>query len=98
MWHHKSVVARIFAEHLDESIRRLGVKILKSPPRSPLANSICERLIGTIRRECLDWLIPLSESHLRVILKRWIVHYNAGRPHIALGPGVSDPPPQMQHN
>jgi putative transposase len=88
----------IFAEHLDESIRRLGVKILKSPPRSPLANSICERLIGTIRRECLDWLIPLSESHLRVILKRWVIHYNAGRPHMALGPGVPDPPPQMQHN
>ena len=87
----------IFAEHLDESIRRLGVKVLKSPPRSPMANSIYERVIGTMRRECLDWLIPLSESHLRVILKNWIVHYNAGRPHMALGPGVPDPPLQIQH-
>jgi transposase InsO family protein len=82
----------IFAKHLDESIERLGVKVLKSPPRSPMANAICERVIGTIRRECLDWLVPLSESHLRCILKSWIPHYNTGRPHMALGPGVPDPP------
>ena len=43
----------IFASHLDESITRLGVKVLKSPSRSPMANAICERVIGTIRRECL---------------------------------------------
>ncbi len=60
---------RIFAEHLDESIHSLGVQILKSPPRCPQANAICERLIGTIRQECLDWLIPHSELHLRSILK-----------------------------
>jgi putative transposase len=82
----------IFAKHLDDSIGRLGLKILKSPPQSPLANAICERVIGTIRRECLDWLIPLSESHLRSILKEWIAHYNGGRPHMALGPGIPDPP------
>ena len=61
----------IFASHLDESIRKLGVQVLKSPPRCPKGNAICERVIGTIRRECLDWLIPLSESHLRSILKAW---------------------------
>jgi putative transposase len=82
----------IFAGHLDESIGRLGVTVLRSPPRSPKANAICERVIGTIRRECLDWLIPMSESHLRHILNSWIPHYNAGRPHMALGPGVPDPP------
>ena len=53
----------IFSADLDESIRRLGLRVLKSPPRSPTANSICERVIGTIRREFLDWLIPLSEAH-----------------------------------
>ena len=66
----------IFAKHLDESITKLGAKVLKSPPRGPMANAICERVIGTIRRECLDWLIPLSEAHLRSILKSWIPHYN----------------------
>ncbi len=58
----------IFARHLDESIGRLGMRVLKSPPHCPMANAICERVIGTIRRECLDWLIPLSEAHLRSIL------------------------------
>ena len=82
----------IFAQDLDESLERLGVKIVKSPPHSPMANAVCERVIGTIRRECLDWLIPLSESHLRTILQRWIDHYNRKRPHSRLGPGVPDPP------
>ena len=62
----------IFAKSLDESIERLGLRVLKSPPRSPMANAVCERLIGTIRRECLDWLIPISEPHLRSILKIWV--------------------------
>jgi putative transposase len=82
----------IFAKSLDESIGRLGMRVLKSPPRSPMANAICERVIGTIRRECLDWMIPLTESHLRSILKEWIAHYNGARPHTALGPGVPGPP------
>lgn len=49
-------------------------------------------MIGTIRRECLDWLIPLSEAHLRKVLLSWVQHYNRGRPHMALGPGIPDPP------
>ena len=76
----------------------IEVQVLKSPPRSPTANAICERVIGTIRRECLDWLIPLSESHLRSILKSWILHYNRARPHMALGPGVPDPPTATHYN
>lgn len=82
---------QIFAKHLDDSIRALGVQVLRSPVASPKANAICERVIGTARRECLDWLIPMSEAHLRAILKCWVTHYNGGRPHSALGPGVPDP-------
>ena len=48
----------------------------------------CERVIGTIRRECLDYVIPLSESHLKRTLGEWVNHYNGGRPHQSLGPGV----------
>jgi transposase InsO family protein len=66
--------------------------MLRSPVASPKANAICERLIGTIRRECLDWMIPLSEGHLNAILRCWVRHYNLGRPHSALGPGVPGPP------
>jgi putative transposase len=82
----------IFAKHLDESIERLGVRVLRSPPRSPKANAVRERVIGTIRRECLDWLIPVSEHHLRRILKSWIRHYNGGRTHMSPGPGTPDSP------
>ena len=69
----------------------MGVETLRSPIASPKANALCERVIGTVRRECLDWLIPLSEAHLRTILKLWVTHYNRGRPHSVLGPGVPDP-------
>ncbi|MGA8053962.1 MAG: integrase core domain-containing protein, partial [Burkholderiales bacterium] len=83
---------RIFARHLDESIESFGRGVLKSPPQSPVANAFCERLIGTIRRECVDWLVPISESHLRLLLAEWSSHYNRSRPHMSLGPGVPDPP------
>jgi transposase InsO family protein len=83
---------RIFAKRLDDSIRALGLEVLRSPFASPKANAICERLIGTVRWECLDWMIPVSETHLRAILREWATHYNRGRPHSALGPGVPDPP------
>ena len=83
---------RIYSRRLDDSIEALGLSVLRSPVASPKANSICERVIGTIRRECLDWMIPMSEAHLRAILREWVTHYNRGRPHSALGPGVPDPP------
>jgi putative transposase len=83
---------KIFAKHLDDSIRALGIEVLRSPVASPKANSICERVIGTIRRECLDWMIPMSEAHLQAILKSWVEHYNRGGPHSMLGPGVPGPP------
>ena len=82
----------IYAQALDTSIANLRLRVLKTPYRSPKANSLCERLIGSLRRECLDWAIPLSEGHLRSLLKMWSTYYNRGRPHMALGPGVPDPP------
>jgi putative transposase len=82
----------IFSAELDASLEGFGLRVLKTPPRCPKANAICERLIGTIRRECLDWLIPLSAAHLRRALRLWVEHYNRGRPHMVLGPGVPDPP------
>src|SRR5215467_3236675 len=54
----------IFSQDLDQHIRNLGLKILKTPPKSPQANAICERVIGTLRRECLDFVIPFTETHL----------------------------------
>jgi Integrase core domain len=57
------------------------------PAARPEGKRDCERVIGTIQRECLAWLIPLSESHLRSIPESWVGHYNGGRSHMSLGPG-----------
>ena len=64
---------------------------MKTPYRSPQANTFCERLIGSARRECLDFMIPVDERHVRQILRAWIDHYNRARPHSSLGPAVPDP-------
>jgi hypothetical protein len=64
----------IFSVGLDESIQALGIHVPRSAPRSPKMNALCERVIGTLRRECLDWVIPLSKSHLRSLLKTWTRH------------------------
>ena len=80
----------IFSTQLDASVAHLGLEVIKTSVRSPQANSLCERLIGTLRRECMDWIIPLSEQHLRKTLGAWLAHYNRGRPHSSLGPGLPD--------
>jgi putative transposase len=85
----------IFSQDLAQSIRHLGLRVLKTPVRSPQANAICEWLLGTLRRECLDFLIPLTQHHLWYFLNEWVPHYNAGRPHMALGPGIPQPPPWL---
>jgi putative transposase len=82
---------RIFSAELNASLTHLGLKVITTPVHSPQANSLCERLIETLRRECLDWIIPLSEGHLRITLASWMAHYNQGRPHSSLGPGVPGP-------
>lgn len=78
----------IFSCSLDQELRAFGLRVLRTPVQAPKTNAYCERLVGTLRRECLDFLIPLSESHLRMILKEWVRHYNEGRPHMSLGPGI----------
>jgi transposase InsO family protein len=79
-----------FSSRLDESVKRLHLQILKTPVRTPQANGICERTIGTIRRECLDYLIPLGEQDLSRVLVEWLRHFNTARPHSALGPSIPD--------
>jgi transposase InsO family protein len=83
----------VFSQRLDQQVRHLGLRVLKTPVRRPQANALCERLLGTLRRECLDLLIPLTEHYLRRLPYAWVRHYNAGRPHMALGPGTPQPSP-----
>ena len=80
----------IFSSALDCEVGALGLKVLRTPICAPKANAYCERLVGTIRRECLDYVIPLNARHLRKLLREWARHYNQARPHSALGPGIPD--------
>jgi hypothetical protein len=66
----------IYSREVDSSLRTLGLRVLKTPYRSPQANAFCERLIGSARRECLDFMIPINEGHVRWIMKQWTTHYN----------------------
>jgi hypothetical protein len=75
----------IFSAEVDDDLGAFGLRVLRTPVQAPKANAYCERLVGTIRRECLDYVIPLSEKHLRTIMREWVAHYNQGRPHASLG-------------
>ena len=52
-----------------------GIEVLRTPYRAPKANAICERFLGSLRRECLDHILILGEDHLRRTLKEYILYY-----------------------
>ena len=70
-----------FTAEFDEVFVGSGVRVIKTPVRSPQANSFAERYVGTLRRECLDHLLIYGEQHLRQILAEYAQHYNEHRPH-----------------
>ena len=61
-----------------------GIEIAKTPLRAPKANAIAERFVGTVRRECLDWLLIPNRRHLEHVLRVHVDHYNTHRPHRSL--------------
>jgi len=69
-----------------------GMRVIKTPVRSPRANSYAERFVGTLRRECLDHVLILGEGHLRNVLAEFARHYNGHRPH----QGLQQEPPLRQ--
>ena len=74
-----------FTESFDAVFTAEGIRILLSPPQAPRANAVCERMIGTLRRELFDRMLIVSEDHLRRILTGYLIHYNTARPHRTLG-------------
>jgi putative transposase len=74
-----------FTGSFDAVFTAVGTRIVASPPQASRANAICERIIGTLRRELLDRLLIVSEQHLRRVLTEYLVHRNTARPHRSLG-------------
>ena len=76
----------IYSNEFKETIRQLGLKDTPTAPRNPWQNPFCERVLGTLRRECLDHMIILNEKHLYDILHEYIFeYYNVSRTHVSLG-------------
>jgi len=73
-----------FTAAFDHVFAGNGTRVIKTPARSPRANSFAERFVGTLRRECLDHLLITGEQHLRKVLGEYARHYNGHRPHQAL--------------
>ena len=88
-----------FTSCFDAVFTAEGIRILASPPQAPRANTTCERMIGTLRREVFDRLLIINEHHLRRVLTEYLQHYNTARPHRSLGqlaPTQADTrPPQI---
>jgi len=65
-------------------IKAMGIDEVVTAPRSPWQNPCAERVIGSIRRECLDYVIVLSERHLRRVLASYLAYYHDSRTHLSL--------------
>ena len=75
---------RIYGAVVTRRLRAIGIRDKPTAPASPWQNGVAERLIGSIRRDCLDHIIDLGEAHLRRILKSYARYYNETRTHLAL--------------
>jgi len=76
---------KIYGKVFQQRVKSLGMKDVRTAYRSPWQNGYCERVIGSIRRECLDHVIVLSEAHLMRVLKDYFEYYNKHRVHQGLG-------------
>jgi transposase InsO family protein len=74
----------IYSEYFKTRVEGMGIEELPIAPSSPWQNPFCERLIGSIRRECLKHMIILDEDHLRRILKSYVQYYHEARAHLSL--------------
>jgi hypothetical protein len=74
----------IYGDVFVRRVKDLGMTELLIAPRAPWQNPFAERVIGSIRRECLDHVIVFNEAHLRRLLRSYLAYYNATRPHQAL--------------
>jgi transposase InsO family protein len=71
--------------------QRIGIDSIVTPIHTPKANAVIERVIGTLRRECLDHMMVLDEHHLLSVLREFVGYYNAERPHRTLGLQMPEP-------
>ncbi len=69
-----------YGPHFAHLAARSGIEVLLTPVQAPRANAVVERFLGSVRRECLDHILLLTEDHLRRVLKRYVAYFNQDRP------------------
>ncbi len=79
-----------FSAHFTAVATGSGIEVLQAPIKAPRANAICERLLGSVRRECLDHIVLVSEVQLRRVLKEYVTYFNRSRPHQGIDQGVPE--------
>jgi transposase InsO family protein len=84
---------RIYGEAFREQIAVMNIKEVLSAPRSPWQRAYVERVIGSLRRECLDRVIILDEDGLRLVLSSYVRYYHRSRLHLSLDKDSPDPRP-----
>jgi hypothetical protein len=84
-----------FSRSFDDVFRSDGAEVLLTPVQAPRANAYAERWVRTVRAECLDWLLIVGRGHLEQVLQIYVQHYNAHRPHRALGLQPPDSPARL---
>ncbi len=77
--------------------QRTGIEVLRIPYRAPRANAICERFLGSVRRECLDHLLILSEQQLYRVVREYVAYFNRARPHQGLGQRILEGPGEVEN-
>ena len=80
----------IYGNEFRQRVHSLAMKEVITAPRNPWQNAFAERLIGSIRRECLNHVVVLSRRHLRRLLRSYFVYYHRSRTHLALAKDAPD--------
>jgi transposase InsO family protein len=75
---------RKYGKVFDRVAAGVGLRVIRAPVLAPRANALCERLLGSVRRECLDHVLVLGERHLERVLVAYTRYFNAERPHQGL--------------
>ena len=86
-----------FSAAFDGVFTSEGLRVLRTPVRAPQANAYAERWVGTVRRDCLDWILIFGRCHLEMVLTSYLKHYNTHRPHRALELRAPDAPHTRQY-
>jgi putative transposase len=81
----------VYGVEFSNRVQGMGIGDVKAAPRSPWQNPYVERLIGTLRRECLDHIVVLNELHLRRLLREYLIYYHGARTHLSLAKDAPEP-------